>query len=98
MPYKILFIENSMYIGVMKLPVKQLMLPPKESRLIREPDVMFVKSLKAKMLADPAAPGAAPMVVLCKRIEEFNIKYKDVCSTKWGAHDAGKMSTSRRVP
>lgn len=55
----------------MQLPLKQLVLPPKESRLIREPDMTFVKSLKTKMLADPAAPGATPMAVLCKGIEEF---------------------------
>lgn len=61
----------------MQLPLK-LVLPPKESWLIREPDMTFVKSLKKKMLADPAAPGATPMAVLCKGIEEFNKKYKDV--------------------
>ena len=62
----------------MQLPLKQLMQPPKESRLIREPDPTFIKNLKQKMIADPAAPGATPMAVLCKGVEDFNPKYKDV--------------------
>ena len=56
----------------------QLQQPPKESRLIRDPDHTF---LKMKMTHDPAAPGATPMAVLCKDIEngaEFNEKYKNV--------------------
>ena len=62
----------------MKLPLKQLMQPPKESRLIRAPDPVFVKNLKQKMVSDPAAPGSTPMAVLCKGVEDFNPKYKDV--------------------
>ena len=62
----------------MQLPLKQLVQPPKESRLIRDPDPMFVKNLKQKMLSDPAAPGATPMVGLCKGVNDFNPRYKDV--------------------
>ena len=62
----------------MQLPLKQLTHPPKESRLIREPDQTFVKNLKQKMIDDPAAPGATPMAVLCKGVDDFNPKHKDV--------------------
>ena len=31
------------------------------------------------MLSDPAAPGATPMAVLCKGVDDFNPRYKDVC-------------------
>ena len=62
----------------MQLPLKQLLQPPRESRLIREPDPTFVKNLKQKMIADPSAPGATPMAVLCKGVDDFNTKYKDV--------------------
>ena len=62
----------------MQLPLKQLLQPPKETRLIREPDPTFVKNLKQKMIVDPSAPGATPMAVLCKGVDDFNIKYKDV--------------------
>ena len=30
------------------------------------------------MLSDPAAPGATPMAVLCKGVDDFNPRYKDV--------------------
>ena len=66
------------FAGLMQLPLKQLVQPPKESRLIRDPDPMFVKNLKQKMLNDPAAPGATPMAVLCKGVDDFNPRYKDV--------------------
>ena len=62
----------------MQLPLKQLLQPPKESPLIREPDPTFVKNLKQKMIADPSAPGATPMAVLCKGVDDFHTKYKDV--------------------
>ena len=63
------------------MPVTQLQQPPKESRLIRDPDDTFIHNLKMKMTYDPAAPGATPMTVLCKDIEdwaEFNEKSKNV--------------------
>jgi hypothetical protein len=66
------------FAGLMQLPLKQLVQPPKESRLIREPDPTFVKNLKQKMLSDPAAPGATPMAVLCKGVDDFNSRHKDV--------------------
>ena len=66
------------FAGLMQLPLKQLVQPPKESRLIREPDPIFVKNLKQKMLSDPAAPGATPMAVLYKGVDDFNARYKDV--------------------
>lgn len=59
----------------------QLHPPPRQSRLIREADPTFVRHLKTKMVADPAAPGATPMAVLCKDIDarsKFNSKYKNV--------------------
>ena len=64
----------------MQLPLKQLMLPPKESRLIREPDDKFVDKLKEKMVADPSAPGATPMAVLCRGVEgaTFKNNFKDI--------------------
>lgn len=72
---------NALCVGLMELPVSQLMQPPRESRLLREADPTFVTSLKLKMLQDPSAPGATPMAVLCKDMEEiteFNVKHKNV--------------------
>ena len=65
-------------LGLMEIPISQLYQPPRESRLLREPDPTFVRRLKQKMMSDPAAPGATPMAVLCKDIDDFNVKYKDV--------------------
>ena len=65
----------------MSLPVRQLSQPPRDSRLLREADSTFVANLKQKMIADPSAPGATPMAVLCKDVvvlQEFNMKYKNV--------------------
>ena len=56
-------------------------MPPKESRLIRGADNVFVEKLKEKMVLDPSAPGATPMAVLCKDatvIEQFNDKFLNV--------------------
>ena len=53
-------------------------MPPRESRLLRGADNVFVERLKEKMLLDPSAPGATPMAVLCKdvtNIEQFNEKF-----------------------
>ncbi len=61
--------------------MSQLHQPPRESRLIREPDPTFVRHLKLKMVGDPSAPGATPMAVLCKDANnpsDFNKKYKKV--------------------
>ena len=76
----IVYFQN--HAALIQLPLKQLMQPPKESRLIREPDPTFVKNLKQKMLNDPAAPGATPMAVLCKGVDNFNTKYKGVYKYK----------------
>ena len=53
----------------MELPVSQLYQPPRESRLIREPDPTFNSLPKMKMVGDPAAPGATPIAVLCKDMD-----------------------------
>ena len=69
------------YTGLMELPLSQLSQPPRESRLLREADPTFIRHLKLKMMQDPSAPGATPMAVLCKDIEEvteFNVKHKNV--------------------
>lgn len=62
----------------MELPTSQLFPPPKESRLLREPDATFMANLKKRMVADPTAPGACPMAVLCTDETDFQAKYKDV--------------------
>lgn len=65
----------------MELPISQLVPPPKQSRLLREADPTFLSNLKQRMVGDPAAPGACPMAVLCKDMEEpegFNAKHKNV--------------------
>lgn len=65
----------------MELKVSQLIQPPRESRLLRQADPTFISNLKDKMVKDPAAPGAAPVAVLCKSVEsvtDFNTKFKDV--------------------
>ena len=65
----------------MELPIKQMVQPPRESRLLREADPTFVRNLKKKMIEDPSAPGAAPMAVLCKDcqvVADFNMNYKYV--------------------
>ena len=65
----------------MELPISNITKPPKGSRLLREPDNVFVCELKKKMLKDPSAPGAAPLAVLCKglqSVEIFEMKHKNV--------------------
>ena len=69
------------YLGTMELPIEQITPPPKQSRLLRDPDSVFIGNLKKKMIADPSAPGAAPMAVICKDIEgvgSFDVKFKNV--------------------
>ena len=63
-----------------EIPISQLVIPPRESRLLREADGTFISKLKEKMVKDPSAPGAAPMVVLCKdvAVEAFNVKFLSV--------------------
>ena len=49
--------------------------------MLREADQTFVNKLKEKMIKDPSAPGATPMVVLCKEVhtvKDFNVKYLNV--------------------
>ena len=67
--------------GLMELNVSQLCQPPRESRLLRQADPTFISNLKDKMVKDPAAPGAAPIAVLCKTVstvEDFNPKFRNV--------------------
>ena len=68
------------FIGLYQVPVSQLVDPPRESRLLRETDEKFVKSLKSKMILDPSAPGATPMAVLCRDVSlsSFNEKHLNV--------------------
>ena len=68
-------------LGLMELPITQLVQPPRESRLLRDADPTFVKHLKDKMLQDPSAPGSTPMAVLCKdkdSVQEFSSRHKNV--------------------
>jgi len=68
-------------LGIMELPIKNLHKPPKDSRLLREPDNRFIKQLKEDMLGNPSAPGASTIAVLCKDItsmDQFEIKHKNV--------------------
>ena len=68
-------------IGLFDIPVTQLMVPPRESRLLRGTDSVFVEKLKEKMLLDPSSPGATPMAVMCQdvmSIDQFNDKFANV--------------------
>lgn len=68
-------------LGTMELPIANISKPPKGSRLLREPDNIFIMELKKRMIKDPSAPGAAPMAVLCKDInsvDTFEMKHKNV--------------------
>ena len=68
-------------VGLFEVPVSQLVVPPRESRLLRGTDNVFIEKLKEKMLLDPSAPGATPMAVLCKditNIEQFNDEFVNV--------------------
>ena len=68
-------------LGIMELPVNNISKPPKGSRLLREPDNIFISELKKRMIKDPSAPGAAPMAVLCKdmqSLDTFEMKHKNV--------------------
>ena len=67
----------------MELPVLQLSQPPKDSRLLREADPLFIQELKDNMLKDPTAPGFTPFAVLCKdkqSLADFNPKYASMKS------------------
>ena len=58
-----------------------LQMPPKGSRLLREPDPTFIKNLKERMIRDPVGPGAAPLALLSldKAVkEDFNSRHKAV--------------------
>ena len=54
----------------MQIPISLLQKPPRDSRLLREPDPTFIRSLKDNMLRDPAGPGVAPMAVLCRDVSK----------------------------
>ena len=72
----------------MELPVSQISQSPRESRLFCEADPTFVLYLKQKTVNDPSAPGATPMAVLCKDIEQttkFNTKHNNVYKSSGGA-------------
>ena len=61
-------------LGLAELPISQLQQPPRDSRLLREPDPTFIHNLTEHMIHDPSGPGAAPLAVLCKdvsKLEEF---------------------------
>lgn len=65
----------------MEVPVSQLQKPPRESRLLREPDPTFIRNLKENMVKDPAGPGAALLALHCIDVntpEEFQQKYTKV--------------------
>ena len=64
------------FTGLFQVPISQLVQPPREARLLRETDQLFIKKLKEKMLMDPSAPGAAPMAVLCKDVSSSNFNEK----------------------
>ena len=69
-------------IGVMEFMTSQLFQPPKETRLLHEPDASFMSYLKKRMVVDSSAPGVCPTAVLCKNVttpSEFQLKYKDTC-------------------
>lgn len=44
--------------------------PASASRQIRQVDSKFVKALKEHMLQDAAAPGVAPIAVLCTDVQD----------------------------
>ena len=70
-----------MPLGLIQIPVANLQKPPRESRLMREPDPTFVRNLKENMIKDLAGPGTSTVAVLCKNInkpEDFQEKYKIV--------------------
>ena len=65
----------------MEIPVSAIQMPPRGSRLLREPDPIFISNLKENILRYPTGPGAAPLALLCMHratTEEFNMKYKTV--------------------
>lgn len=67
--------------GLCEIPVSQLIMPPKESRLLRAVDDKFTEKLMDKMVLDPSAPGATPMALLCKdvsTVEQFNDRFVNV--------------------
>ena len=73
--------SDNFHIGLYNIQVSQLVEAPRESRLLRVVDNIFVEKLKEKMILDPSAPGATPMVVLCKdviNIQQFNEKFLNV--------------------
>ena len=50
--------------------------------MLRVVDNKFVEKLKEKMILDLSAPGATPMVVLCRDVtntEQFNEKFLNAC-------------------
>ena len=79
-------------------------MPPRGSRLLREPDPMFISNLKDNMLKDPVGPGAAPLALMCvdKMTKgDFNTKYKAVYKYEvlGGLHTyLAKSQLSQEVP
>ena len=74
-------LQLTSYLGLLKIPASALQVPPRGSRLLREPDPTFISNLKDNMLRDPVGPGAAPLALLCidkTTKAEFNTKYKAV--------------------
>jgi len=90
--------------GLIQIPVANLQKSPCESRLLCETDPTFVRNLKENMVKDPAGPGASPVVVLCKDVnqpEEFQEKYKIVYKYEvlGGLHTyLAKVQLSQKFP
>lgn len=78
--------------------------PKSAMRQIRQVDSTFVKVLKKRMLEDAAAPGVAPLAVLCTDVqhtEQFRAHLKDHYHYEvlGGLHTmTGKKELSEEVP
>ena len=58
--------------------------PPEPTRQLRKVDPYFIKSLKKRMIQDPAAPGVSPAALLChkKFVEDssdFKVSLRNQC-------------------
>ena len=71
------------FAGLFEVPISQMIEPPKESRLLREADDIFIKNLKKAMVKDPSAPGATPLTLLCRDISFSNFNEKHLSLYKY---------------
>lgn len=91
-------------VGIFKVPVQQLAKPPRDCRLLREPDPTFIKHLKDNMVKDPCGPGAAPLALLCKDMvkpSEFQDRFLNIYKYEvlGGLHTyLAKMQLSQELP